>query len=446
MSDENLVSLDEKRKARKTGASKQSVKDLQSRMAALNKEFAVVLIGGRALVLHEAIDAFGKDVVDYLSVSSLRTWLETERVFDPETERFVGVGDIWLKNPLRRQFCGVAFAPEGAPAKFYNLWRGFTVEPAAAYDDPREHKRHFATFFDHIERNVARGDRSLARWVWGWFAHMIQRPTERIGTALVLRGKQGAGKTKPGEIIGSLIGQHWVLIDDPKHLVGSFNAHMVSCMLLQADEGFWAGDKTAEGRLKGLVTSKIHLIEKKGVDAIQVRNLIRLLVTSNNDWVVPAGMEERRFAVLDVGDENMQDRAFFKKMDDELAAGGREHLLTYLMRFDLSKVDVREIPNTEGLYEQKVASMSEFQSWWFDRLRSGKLLPQHGKWQTEVPVDPLYQSYLTYSERMSKGRRMGKEQFGLALRKIVPERGFKLGQKIWVQVYGEAGEEIRNAD
>jgi hypothetical protein len=41
---------------------------------------------------------------------------------------------------------------------------------------------------------------------------------------------------------------------------------------------------------------------------------------------------------------------------------------------------------------------------------------------------------------------MGKEQFGLALRKIVPEKGFRLGQKIWVQQYGDQGEELHGSD
>mgnify|MGYP000856866344 CR=1 FL=1 len=51
-----------------------------------------------------------------------------------------------------------------------------------------------------------------------------------------------------------------------RYLVGQFNAHLASCLFLQADEGFWAGDKQAEGRLKGLITSEYQMIELKGVD------------------------------------------------------------------------------------------------------------------------------------------------------------------------------------
>src|SRR5262249_26291796 len=89
------------------------------------------------------------------------------------------------------------------------------------------------------------------------------------------------------------------------------------------------------------VTSRQHMIERKGVDPVPVRNLIRLLVTSNNHWVVPAGMEERRFAVVDLGEAAIQNAEYFAAIDDEMANGGREALLDYLLRFDLSNVDLR---------------------------------------------------------------------------------------------------------
>ena len=117
----------------------------------------------------------------------------------------------------------------------------------------------------------------------------------------MLRGPQGVGKTKVGEIFGSLFLPHWKLVANPRYIVGNFNAHMASLLLLQADEGFWAGDKKAEAILKDLVTGKRRPIEYKGIDPIFVDNFVRLFVTSNEMWVVPAGFDERRFCINDVG-------------------------------------------------------------------------------------------------------------------------------------------------
>src|SRR6202012_4096188 len=145
---------------------------------------------------------------------------------------------------------------------------------------------------------------------FGFFAQMVQRPRERLGIALVMRGKMGSGKTKVGEVIGALFPRHWFLVDDPRYVTGQFNAHMMSCLLLQADEAVWAGDKAAEGRLKGLITSRTQMIESKGIDPVQVANFVRVIMTSNEGWVVPAGVDERRFLVLDVGSGCEQNHAY----------------------------------------------------------------------------------------------------------------------------------------
>lgn len=418
-------------------------KEIRKKVEELNQTFALILMGDKALVLREYEDEEGRPSIGFVQPSAFRLFWDKERM--QEGDREVGLGELWLRHPERRDYTGVVFAPpdwrEGRwcaprlPNGWYNLWKGYTVEPAAFYPNPDDHIQHFRTFADHVRRNVARGDKALARYVMAWFAHMIQRPSERLGVGLVLQGKQGVGKTTPGDIVGSLMGEHYVLIDHPEHLVGKFNPHMVKCLLLQADEGFWAGDKTAEGRLKGLLTSKKHMVEKKNVDPVSIMNYIHLLVTSNNSWVVPAGLEERRWAVIHVGDGNMQDKPFFKQMYEEMDDGGRAHLLAYLLQFDLDSVKLSDLPRTEALFSQKVASMTEVQSWWFDRLREGRLIPQHGDWKTEVSVDAVYGSYVAYADKLGKMRKLTKEQFGMQLGELMPERGFRRNQKVWVDLY-----------
>lgn len=416
--------------------------EIAEQVERLNGSYALVLVGDKALVLREYQDEEGRPAIGFLVPASFRLYEDKNRYI--EDDREVGLGELWLRHPARRDYSGIVFAPAeyrnnsfqpaAIPDGWYNLWKGYAVTPAPFYPNHREHVRHFRTFADHILQNVAGGDPALARYIWGWFAHMIQRPTERLGVALVLRGKQGTGKTTPGDIIGSLLGEHYCLIDHPEHLVGKFNPHMVKCLFLQADEGFWAGDKTAEGRLKGLITSRAHMVEKKGVDPVSIRNYIHLMVTSNNAWVVPAGLEERRWVVLDVGSGRMQDRAYFSRMYEEMDNGGREHLLAFLLRTDLSRVNLTDLPKTAALFEQKVASMSEVQSWWFERLRDGCLLEADHTWKREIPSKTLYASYVTYADKLGKGRKLSREQFGMQLSDLMPS-GFRRNQKIWQDVY-----------
>ena len=165
-------------------------------------------------------------------------------------------------------------------------------------------------------------------WVIGWFAQIFQQPDRKPGTSLALRGRQGVGKTIVGEVIGSLLGMHYVPVAEPRYITGRFNADLDSCLLLHADEAFWAGDKSAEGKLKDLVTGHKHPIEYKGKEVIWVANYVRLFVTGNHEWMVPAGFEERRFAVLDVGEEHMQDKPYFAAIEREMNNGGHERCCT----------------------------------------------------------------------------------------------------------------------
>ena len=51
------------------------------------------------------------------------------------------------------------------------------------------------------------------------------------------------------------------------------------------------------------------------------------IISSNNDWVVPAGAEERRFCVIEPGDSMMQNSNYFKSINEGLNNGGYEAML-----------------------------------------------------------------------------------------------------------------------
>ena len=87
-------------------------------------------------------------------------------------------------------------------------------------------------------------------WLWSWFAQLAQEPHRKPGTAVVLRGAQGVGKSKTGEVIGSLFGEHYTQVSEPRFVTGRFNSHLRRCLLLHCDEAFWAGDRQAEAKLK----------------------------------------------------------------------------------------------------------------------------------------------------------------------------------------------------
>jgi hypothetical protein len=379
---------------------------LDATVAKLNEDHAVVLAGNKAAVMRfEKVN--GRNQFRLLQVSAFKLWFTNQQV--TVGKKSMTIADYWLNHNQRRQYHGIEFAPAKARDGYYNLWQGFAVEPREG---------DCSKFIAHLKDNVAQGNKDHFNWIVGWWAQIVQQPTVKPGTSLVIRGKQGTGKTKIGEVFGSLFGEHYELVDDQRYVTGQFNSHMASLLVLHADEAFWAGDKRSEGKLKSLVTGYKHRLEFKGVDAILMDNFIRLFITANHDWVVPAGFEERRNAVFDISEARIRDTAFFSAIDHEMNNGGREALLHCLLTFDLSLVNLRQIPRTEALLEQIVATATAEQSWWFDVLDNGTL--PFGSTEPNVcPKRTLYQRYIKHASRQGARRREIDTKIGMFLKKYV---------------------------
>jgi hypothetical protein len=391
------------------GADAANAKQENELITKWNERHAHVLAGAKSCVLQEFKTPEGYTDFKLLSSAAFHEWYVEYKVGKKE----VPVTRIWMASPERRKYQDIGFFPGRDAPGFYNLWRGFAVEPR---------KGDCSKFLAHIRDNVCQGNAGLYAWVMAWFADIFQHPAKKCGTSITLRGKQGVGKTKVGQVIKGLLGVHYKLVASPRYVTGQFNSHMISLLMLHADEGFWAGDKKAEGTLKDLVTGDSHPIEFKGKEAFWVDNYVRLLVGGNPDWQVPAGFEERRFAVLDVGEAHMQDHPYFAAIDAEMDAGGREALLYHLLfEVDCSKVNLRQIPHTTALLEQKLETASPEHGWWLDILGRG-VLPGYRDTkapQNEVSAQVLYDDYVEHAKKRGVPRRVIETKLGLFLRKVV---------------------------
>lgn len=364
-------------------------KSVDSNIAELNETYALVIVGGKTAILKTE----GNDI-SFLTIGAFDQWHANKHV--TWNDKKIPLGKFWMSHAQRRQYSGVTFDPSRAevPGQ-YNLWRGFSVKPVPG---------DCSKFLAHLRDNICRGDNVLYNWVVGWFADIVQHPARKSGTSLVLRGPQGVGKTKIGEVFGSLLDPHYALVSDPRYVTGRFNSHLISCLLLHCDESFWAGDRTAEGRLKDLVTGAEHFIEFKGREPIRIRNYVRLLVCGNQNWLVPAGFGERRFATLDVGEDRKEDHAYFAAIDAEMDNGGREALLHHLLNFDLTTVNLRTIPKTTALLDQKLSSLDAEQGWWLDVLSRGEL-PWGCEWVRECATSKLFDTYINHAQRHGARRK-----------------------------------------
>jgi hypothetical protein len=345
-----------------------------------NKYAAIGDIGGKCLVLGW-VPSKVDDTVHVPSFQSFRSFAERyanryimvqKKKGDGFEEEPTQVGAYWLKWKHRRSFDGIDLIPgqpPHLPGNMLNLWQGFAVPPAAGRWDRMK---------EHIAEILAEANADCLDYIMRWSAWAVQNPGERAEVAMVFRGDKGAGKGTFAHALRRMFGQHGLHISNAKHLVGSFNAHLRNCLLLYADEAFWAGDKQGESVLKALITEPVQMIEQKGVDAQQWKNRVHLIMTANAEWVVPASHDERRYAVFNVSNKRLKDEKYFSALHKEMRDGGLAAMLHDLMHVDLGDWHPRRIPNTGALREQKARSMSLQESWWESLLQEG-IIPAASK-------------------------------------------------------------------
>lgn len=332
------------------------------------------------------------------------------------------LGAYWLKWKGRQTFEGIDLIPGMAgilPGNVLNLWQGFAVKPAPGRWEGLKR---------HIVQVLAGGDVAAARYIINWAAWAVQNPGRRAEAALVLRGGKGAGKGVFARTLRHIFGQHGLQIYNPKHLVGAFNGHLRNCLLLYADEAFWAGDKQGESVLKGLITEPTIPIEHKGLDVEQWNNRIHLVMTANAEWVVPASHDERRYCVLDVSNDFAGQRDYFDPIYAELEAGGYEAMLHDLLALRLGDWHPRQIVKTEALRLQKERSMGPLQEWYESLLQDG-VLPYVGR---ESP-DMCAAGVLVEHARAQGGRLkdLNPTQLGRFLRDMGVVKIHRAGGNVW---------------
>lgn len=107
---------------------------------------------------------------------------------------------------------------------------------------------------------------------------------------------------------------------------------------------------------------------------------MKLAISSNSDWVVPATHDERRYAVCDIDNCYAQNVAseekrkeYFGAIARELREGGDQAMLYDLLQMDLGDWHPREVPMTPGLMRQKKQSLKGHFKWLEPMLQSGEL-------------------------------------------------------------------------
>lgn len=326
------------------------------------------------------------------------SWMNREQATNSLGGRKISLGDkkipivnLLFGSTFIKRVQGFTFDPgtldrmvETDEGTMVNQWRGFETVPCPQMVTDDEVR----PFLNYINEVVADKVPQRAEWVLDWVADLLQNPHKKPGTALVLVGPQGAGKTFLGEkVIAAIIGKsHSVQMNSIESLTSKFNVIADNRVFVQCDEAVHSYQKDVAARLKSIITDDTMTVEPKMVNAYKKPNHMHFLFTSNEEstaiFIDPTPYE-RRFTVLKVAAHRATDVGYWSTLRTWTAAN-----LPKIMRWLLDrKVDrnnvIRPLDTAAKRTIQRVGVDPEI-AWIINRVALGfPIAEQHHQhwWQ-----------------------------------------------------------------
>ena len=356
----------------------------EQQLKKLNKAIGYVVIEGKGVIIRVGYNGIQELGIQFIGIDAERIRLANRLIpYVSGTKepvlKWTKIFPWRLEWDGRRTYDGIVFNPKRevkaerrlppfhksglAPLDLFtgNAW-------AAAPGDCK-------TILQHIHDVLCGGDMEGTRYVLDWLARMVQQPEALAETVLVFRAGQGIGKGTVTNIFRRYFGVHGLEITNDKELLG-FNDHLATSVFISLNEAVWGGNKQAEGKFKSLITEREITVERKYLPIFKIRNHTHLVVSSNSDWCVPIGHDDRRFAVMKPSAERRGDMEYFNYLNKVIMGGGDRALIHYLLSRDISKFNPRVLPTVAGpiKLEQKLRSANTVAKWLMGVLQDGGLM------------------------------------------------------------------------
>ena len=299
-------------------------------------------------------------------------------------ERFI---KRWIEDPKIRRYSLIDFMPPPmkCPEAVFNTWTGFGVCLS------EESTGDIELILKHIEYLCNHEEASI-QYFTKWLAHIVQRPGDLNGIAVVLQGDKGVGKNTLTYLLRDMMGgQYYSEVSEEDVLFGRFSNVRLNKILINIDEIQLSFKK--KDALKNMITSKVYNHETKGVSPIEMRNFNRFIFTTNNDIPLPIEVGDRRLVVFTADDSIANDKEYFDKLHECCNDGGAQRAFyEYLKAVDISTVHwVGDRPLTEDYMDIQSVMIPMI-------ARFMKDYAEHMKGNDTVRAGDLYAHYKDYMQ------------------------------------------------
>jgi hypothetical protein len=255
--------------------------------------------------------------------------------------------DIWIDDPFIKTYKRLDFCPPPlkCPSNVYNMWKGFHIDKVES-----ESSGDIEVFKEHC-RLLTGYNEACYDYLIKWLAQLVQEPGKLIGIALIFISKEGAGKNIFLDHLMKILGPEYYFetASPDKDLFGRFSNGRKYKLVINLDETQSKDTFANSEVLKNMITSEHFNYEQKGVDPVKLRNVSRLIFTTNNLLCAKITDSTRRYVIFEVSNRRIGDKAYFKALSKYMEdIRNQKAIMEYLRTVDISTTNwIQDRPLTD---------------------------------------------------------------------------------------------------
>ena len=307
---------------------------------------------------------------------------------------------IELRSFEKLEFCPPPLSPH---KRSYNLYQGMEIEKKSHNNGSNVNSQRYHFFLKHL-RILVNHDEQSYQFMLNVLTHLFKRPGEALNVIMLFYSeKQGVGKNAFFEtLVGlTMLGKSLCLqAQNAETLFGRFNQNYNKLLVIVDEMTRKTFDKYAS-KLKNVATSKYISFEQKFQDRIQILNLARYFIFTNEKCSVRIEKNDRRYVAFESDCSKACDQEHFnqfhKLINDQKAV---LEFYEYLMSRDITNfVPERDRPRTR-LYHSLQDERFSFKA--FLKYVSNQEMTSLadlvlGKWYQKA-ANQWYQEYVFFCE------------------------------------------------
>jgi hypothetical protein len=255
---------------------------------------------------------------------------------------------------------------------------------------------------------------ALEEYLLNWLAHMLQKPFQLPGVALIITGRKGYGKDTLFDFLGEFVlgSDYFTNYTENNQLFDHHDTGKVQKLMVKVEEADRAVCMKNSSALKGMITASKMMVNPKNKQPFQTTNFCRYVLTTNKGNPVEFSDGERRYVLLASSGEKKGDLPYWLNLRSKLftAIGGKQ-VAEYLLARDISSFIPQSLPANEyqdAVIDSEISIEERFIEDWDGEECSNKDLFRLANLFCRQSNYPEFDSAISFGRRLLAPIRDGK--------------------------------------